>query len=84
MIHLSASGMNGIAAKMSFIQNLLADFIILGYNYAVVKPYNALIILSKTFCFTGHYFLMNVFHTLITSLCINYSSQKNRLKLQVI
>jgi hypothetical protein len=81
MIHLSASGMNGIAAKMSFIQNLLADLIILEHNYVVVKPYNALIILSETVSFTDLYFLMNVFHTLITSLCINYPLQKNRLKL---
>jgi hypothetical protein len=50
MIHLSASGMNGIAAKMSFIQNLLVDPIILGHNYVVVKPYNVLIILYKTVC----------------------------------
>jgi hypothetical protein len=77
MIHLSASGMNGIAAKMSFIQNLLVDPIILGHNYVVVKPYNVLIILYKTVCFTGLYFLMNVFHIHITSLCINYSLQKN-------
>jgi hypothetical protein len=47
MIHLSASRMNGIATKMSFIQNLLVDFIILGHNYAVIKPYNALIILER-------------------------------------
>jgi hypothetical protein len=72
MIHLSASRMNGIATKMSFIQNLLADLIILGHNYVVIKPYYTLIILSETVCFTGFYFLMNVFHTLITSLCINY------------
>ena len=67
MIHLSGSGMNGIAAKMSLIQNLLVDFVILGHNYAVVKPYYALIILSETVCFTDFHFLMNVFHTLITS-----------------
>jgi hypothetical protein len=84
MIHLSASGMNEIATKMSFIQNLLADPIILGHNYAVIKPYNALIIFSKTVCFTGFHFLMDVFHTLIASLCINYLLQKNRLKLQLI
>jgi hypothetical protein len=77
MIHLSASGMNGIATKISFIQNLLADLIFLGHNYAVIKPYNALIIFSETVCFTGLYFLMNVFHTRITSLCINNLLQKN-------
>jgi hypothetical protein len=77
MIHLSASGMNGITTKMSFIQNLLADLIILGHNYAVIKPYNTLIILSETVFFTGFYFLMNISHTLITSLCINNPLQKN-------
>jgi hypothetical protein len=38
--------MNRIATKMCFIQNLLADLIILRHNYAVVKPYNTLIISS--------------------------------------
>jgi hypothetical protein len=61
MIHLSASRMNGIAAKMSFIQNLLANISILGHNYVVVKPYNTLIILSETVSFTDFYFLINVF-----------------------
>jgi hypothetical protein len=77
MIHLSASGMNRIATKMSFIQNLLADFIILGHNDAIVKPYNVLIIFSEAVDFSGLYFLMNVFHTLIISLCINYLLQKD-------
>jgi hypothetical protein len=65
MIHLSASGMNRIATKMCFIQNLLADLIILRHNYAVVKPYNTLIISSEAVGFTGLYFLMNMFHSLI-------------------
>jgi hypothetical protein len=81
MIHLSASGMNVISTKMCFIQNLLADFIIFRHNYAVIKPYYSLIILSKTVCFTDFYFLMNMSYTLITSLCINNLLQKNRLKL---
>jgi hypothetical protein len=61
MIHLSASGMDGISTKMCFIQNLLADIIIFRHNYAVIKPYYALIIRSETVCFTGFYFLMNMF-----------------------
>jgi hypothetical protein len=77
MIHLSASGMDGMATKMSFIQNLLADLIIFGHNYAIVKPYNTLIILSETVSFTGLYLLMNMFNTLITSLCNSYPLQKN-------
>jgi hypothetical protein len=47
---------------------LLADLIILGHNYAVVKPYNALIIFSEAACLAGLYLLMNVFHALIISL----------------
>jgi hypothetical protein len=43
-----------------------------------------LIIFSEAVGFTGLHFLMNVFHTLIISLCINYPLQENRLKLQVI
>jgi hypothetical protein len=49
---------------MSFIQNLLADFIIFSHNYAIIKPYYTLIILSEAFSFVGFYFLMNMFHTL--------------------
>jgi hypothetical protein len=84
MIHLSASRMDGISTKMCFIQNLLTDIIIFRHNYAVFKPYYALIILSEKVCFTSLYFLMNVFHTLITSLCINNLLQKNLLKLQLV
>jgi hypothetical protein len=72
MIHLSASGMNRIATKMCFIQNLLADFFILRHNYAVVEPYIALIVLSETVSSSGFYFLMDVFHTLIILLSIHY------------
>jgi hypothetical protein len=75
MIHLSASGMNRIATKMCFIQNLLADLIIFRHNYVVVKLYNTLIISSEAVGFTGFYFLMNVFHSLIIYLCVNYSLQ---------
>jgi hypothetical protein len=60
---------------MCFIKNLLADLIIFGHNYAAVKPYNTLIISSEAVSFTGLYFLMNVFHSLIISLCANYSLQ---------
>jgi hypothetical protein len=73
LLHLSASGMNGISTKMSFIQNLLADFIIFRHNYAIIKPYYALIILSETIRFAGFYFLMNILHTLIIPLGINNS-----------
>jgi hypothetical protein len=55
---------------------LLADFIVLRHNYAVIKPYYALIILPETIRFVGFYFLMNMSHTLITSLCINNLLQK--------
>jgi hypothetical protein len=72
MIHLSASGMNRIVTKMCFIQNLLADLIIFRHNYAVVKPYNTLTVSSEAVGFTGFYFLMNVLHSLIISLCVNY------------
>jgi hypothetical protein len=69
--------MNGISTKMSFIQNLLADSHILRHNYAIIKPYYALIILFEAISFVGFYFLMNMFHTLITSLGINNFLQKN-------
>jgi hypothetical protein len=59
---------------MSFIQKLLADFIIFRHNYVIIKPYYALIILSIHF--VGFYFLMNMFHTLIISLGINNLLQK--------
>jgi hypothetical protein len=75
MIHLSASGMNRIATKMCFMQNLLADLITFRHNYAVVKPYNTLIISSEAVDFTDFYFLMHVLHSLIISLCGNYSLQ---------
>jgi hypothetical protein len=57
--------------------NLLADLIILRHNYAVVKPYNTLFISSEAVGFTGLHFLMNVFHSLIISLCVNYSLQED-------
>jgi hypothetical protein len=69
---------------MIFIQKLLADFIIFGHNYAIIKPYNALIILPKAISFAGFYFLMNMFHTLIIPLGIINSLQKNQLKLQLV
>jgi hypothetical protein len=84
LIHLSASRMNGIATKMSFIQNLLVDIGILRHNYAIIKPYYALIILSEPISFVGLYFLMNIFHTLIIPLGINNYLQKDRLKLQLV
>jgi hypothetical protein len=52
---------------------LLADFIIFRHNYAIIKPYYALIILSETIRFAGFYFLMNILHTLIIPLGINNS-----------
>jgi hypothetical protein len=56
---------------------LLADSHILRHNYAIIKPYYALIILFEAISFVGFYFLMNMFHTLITSLGINNFLQKN-------
>jgi hypothetical protein len=72
MIHLSASGMNRIVTKMRFIQNLLAELLIFRNNYAVVEPYNTLIIFSEAAGFSSFYLLMNVLYSLITSLCVNY------------
>jgi hypothetical protein len=71
LIQLSASRVNGISTKMSFIQDLLTDFLILWHYYAVVKPYHSLIIFPKTISLVGLHFLMNIFHTLICSLSIN-------------
>jgi hypothetical protein len=75
MIHLSASGMNRIVTKMRFIQNLLAELLIFRNNYAVVEPYNTLIIFSEAVGFSSFYLLMNVLYSLITSLCVNYLLQ---------
>jgi hypothetical protein len=75
--------MNGIPTKMSFIQNLLADFSIFGHHYAINKPYYSLVIFSKAICFADLYFLINMLHTLVGSLGINDSLQKNGLKLHV-
>jgi hypothetical protein len=72
MIHLSAFGMNRIATKMCFIKNLLADFFIFWHHYAVIEPYNALIVFSKALGFSGFYLLMDVIHTFIILLCVNY------------
>src|SRR5687767_8758624 len=72
LIHLSASGMNRIATKMCFIQNLLAELFILRHNYAVVEPYNTLIIFFETFGLSSPYLLTDVFHTLVIPLCVNY------------
>jgi hypothetical protein len=84
MIHLSASRMNRIATNMCFIQNLLADLIIFRHNYAVVEPYNTLIISSEVVGFSSFYLLMNVLHSFIISLYVNYLLQDDRLKLQMI
>jgi hypothetical protein len=39
LIHLSASRVNGIPTKMSFVQDLLTNISILWHNYAVFEPY---------------------------------------------
>ena len=77
LVHLSASGMNRIVAKMCFIKNLLAELFILWHHYAVIKPYNALIIFFETFGFSSPYLLTNVSHALIILLGINYPFQED-------
>jgi hypothetical protein len=72
MVHLSAPGMNRIATKMCFIQNLLADLFIFRHHYAVVEPYDTLIISSEVVGFSSFYILMNVLYFLIILLGINY------------
>src|SRR6187455_1232944 len=51
LVHLSAFGMNRVAAKMCFIKNLLAELFILWHHYAFIKPYNALIIFFEHLAF---------------------------------
>jgi hypothetical protein len=62
---------------MSFIQNLLADFSIFRHYYAIIEPYYSLVIFSEAIYFVGFYFLMNILHTLVGSLGINNSLEKN-------
>jgi hypothetical protein len=77
LIHLSTPRMNEKSTKMSFVQDLLADFNIFWHYYAILKPDYPLIIFSEAICLVGFHFLMNVLHTLICSLSVNNSLQKN-------
>jgi hypothetical protein len=62
---------------MSFIQDLLADVNIFLHYYAILKPDYSLIIFPEAICLVGFHFPMNVLHTLIRSLSVNNSLQKN-------
>jgi hypothetical protein len=55
---------------MSFVQDLLADLSILWHYYAILKPYYSLIIFPEAICLADLNFIMNILHTLISSLGI--------------
>jgi hypothetical protein len=74
MIHLVTFGVHGKLGKMSFIQYFLPEFRVFRNNQLVLKPYNSLAVLTKTFVLihllVEHF--VNDLNTLVTNLRHDY------------